>query len=107
MKSERVTSISPDHPSLSGHFPGRPVVPGVVLLQEVMDTVRRTLPAEPVVTSLPVVKFSSPLKPGECVTIEVDQETAGRIIFSCRVDQRLIASGVIECASRAAQVEGV
>jgi 3-hydroxymyristoyl/3-hydroxydecanoyl-(acyl carrier protein) dehydratase len=101
-----VTSISADHPSLAGHFPGRPVVPGVVLLQEVLEAVRMALPAESVVTGFPVVKFSSPLKPDERVTIELEGDATAQAAFSCRVDQRLIASGVIEFAPRAAHVEG-
>lgn len=48
------------------------------------------------VTGLPMVKFSSPLRPGEVVTIHVDEEEAGRATFSCRVDARLIASGAIQ-----------
>lgn len=106
MRFERVTSIGLNHPSLAGHFPGHPVVPGVVLLQEVLSVVSHNVSAELVVTGLPMVKFASPLKPDELVTIEVDQEKNGLITFSCRVDQRLIASGIIECVSRAAQVEG-
>ena len=107
MRYERAISISRDHPSLAGHFPGRPIVPGVVLLQEVVDTLRRSVPAATAVTGLPAVKFSSPLKPDELVTIEVDQETTGLATFCCRVDRRTIASGVIEFASQVVSVERV
>lgn len=96
MVHERVLSISHDHPSLAGHFPGSPVVPGVVLLNEVLDTLQAST-ASLKVTGLPMVKFSSPLKPGEAVTIRVVDEGGGRATFSCHVDARLVASGVIEC----------
>ena len=107
MRYERVISIGHDHPSLAGHFPDHPIVPGVVLLNEVLDTLRRGLAAAPSVTGLPMVKFSSPLKPGELVTIQVDQDASAQATFSCRVERRLIASGVIEFAPGAlAQMEG-
>ena len=96
MVHERVLSISHDHPSLAGHFPGFPVVPGVVLLNEVLDTLRQGSTASLVVKGLPTVKFSSPLRPGESMTIRVEEEGAGRATFSCRVDARLVASGAIE-----------
>lgn len=106
MAYERTVSIGHDHPSLAGHFPGHPVVPGVVLLSEVIETLRRSS-AMPSVAGLPMVKFSSPLKPGEAVTIQVDQDEAALVSFSCRVGTRLIASGVIELASGAAtKMEG-
>jgi 3-hydroxymyristoyl/3-hydroxydecanoyl-(acyl carrier protein) dehydratase len=106
MTYERVISIGRDHPSLAGHFPGRPIVPGVVLLREVVETVRRGVPSMPRVAGFPMVKFSSPLKPDELVTIEVDQDAAGRASFSCRVEGRRIASGVIEYAPEAAHAVG-
>jgi 3-hydroxymyristoyl/3-hydroxydecanoyl-(acyl carrier protein) dehydratase len=34
------SSVPGDHPSLPGHFPGRPIVPGVVLLDLVFDAIR-------------------------------------------------------------------
>ena len=72
MRCERVTSIRGDHPSLAGHFPGRPVVPGVVLLQEVLDVVRGVLPAESMVRSSRVWGMPRTLHPairrdGACV----------------------------------------
>ena len=99
MVYERVLSIGHDHPSLAGHFPGYPLVPGVVLLNEVLDTLRRGSTVSVLVTGLPMVKFTSPLRPGEFVTIRVDEERAGRATFSCQVDTRLVASGAIEFTS--------
>ena len=32
-------SIPADHPSLPGHFPGQPIVPGVVVLERVLEAV--------------------------------------------------------------------
>jgi len=96
MVHERLVSISQDHPSIAGHFPGHPIVPGVVLLNEVLDTLRRGSPAPLVVKGLPSVKFSSPLRPGEVVTIRVDEDTVALATFSCQVDERIIASGTIE-----------
>ena len=40
MESERIVTIGTDHPSLAGHFPGHPVVPGVVMLGEIMNAIR-------------------------------------------------------------------
>ncbi len=106
MIHERVLSIGHDHPALAGHFPGSPVVPGVVLLNEVLDTLRCGAAAALMVTGLPIVKFSSPLRPGEVVTIRVDEEGTGQATFSCRVDGRLVASGAIEFRSDTAAQAG-
>lgn len=106
MAHERTVSIGHDHPSLAGHFPGHPIVPGVVLLNEVIETLRQGSSGLSV-TGFPMVKFSSPLKPGEAVTIYVEEGDVALASFSCRVGTRLIASGVIEVGSgAAAQMEG-
>lgn len=95
MKHERVVSISPDHPALPGHFPGHPVVPGVVILDEVIETLRIQAGQALVVTGLPSVKLSSPLLPGQPLTIEIEQDEADTAVFTCRVDQRVVAAGSI------------
>jgi 3-hydroxymyristoyl/3-hydroxydecanoyl-(acyl carrier protein) dehydratase len=38
MSFERTLTIANDHPALAGHFPGHPVVPGVLVLDEVIET---------------------------------------------------------------------
>jgi len=69
-------SISPDHPALPGHFPGQPVVPGVVLLDHLIEATEAAL-ARPVhVTGLPQVKFLAPLLPGEAAHAVIDVQPA-------------------------------
>lgn len=98
MGYERTIAIDHEHPSLAGHFPGHPVVPGVVLLDEVLSIVREMSAFARSVTGLPMVKFVSLLRPGEVVTIHVDLDEATGAAFSCRVEARLVASGMIELA---------
>ena len=95
MTHERVVSISPDHPALPGHFPGHPVVPGVLVMDEVIETLRECLGQALIVTGLPSVKLSSPLLPGERLTIELEQDAADRAAFTCRVGHRTVAAGSI------------
>jgi len=60
--------IDAGHPSLPGHFPGNPVVPGVVLLDRVAAAIERA-GAGPL-RRIAAVKFLAPVLPGddiECV----------------------------------------
>ncbi|MCP9455004.1 MAG: hypothetical protein NNA18_02695 [Nitrospira sp.] len=98
MNNERTVTIGFDHPSIAGHFPGRPIVPGVVILGEVLETIRLTEPDLNTVIGIPVAKFTSPLKPGECLVIEVTRMAPERVLFTCRVGGQAVASGVIEFA---------
>jgi 3-hydroxymyristoyl/3-hydroxydecanoyl-(acyl carrier protein) dehydratase len=56
--------IPSDDPCLDGHFPGRPLVPGVVLLERVLAAVEAGHgPLGPL--RLPQVKFLQPLLPDQ------------------------------------------
>ncbi len=88
--------IGADHPCLPGHFPGRPVVPGVVLLDQVVAAIEAAhgpLPA----LRLPQVKFARPLLPGEAARVELEARgdtAAPRWRFRVvREDGTLLASG--------------
>jgi 3-hydroxyacyl-[acyl-carrier-protein] dehydratase len=95
MTYERTLTINRDHPALPGHFPGHPIVPGVVVLEEVIQTLRETYGQELVVTGMPAVKLSSPLRPEKRLTITVVSEDTNTAAFTCQVGSRLVASGSI------------
>lgn len=56
-------SVPAGHPSLAGHFPGNPIVPGVLLLDQILRALEQATGRS--VTRLQQVKFVSTLFPGE------------------------------------------
>lgn len=86
--------VPAQHPALAGHFPGRPIVPGVLLLDEVLTHLSAALGRT--VVQLKQVKFGSPLQPDE--NAQVEFETSGRrVTFTVRARRgdalMLLASG--------------
>ena len=95
MTYERTLTINSDHPALPGHFPGHPVVPGVIVLEEVIQALSEIYGQGLIVTGMPAVKLSSPLRPGERLTITVESQDTNTAAFTCEVGSRLVASGSI------------
>jgi len=81
MKKQKVLSIPMDHPAFAGHFPGTPIVPGVVLLDEVICAIVTDTGLPATNWQVSSVKFLSPLKPGESAIIEHEQSANGAIKF--------------------------
>lgn len=86
--------IDADHPALPGHFPGRPIVPGVVILDQVQQAIARSDIAINAPLTLAQVKFLQPLLPGEDADIAFESTPRGWKFRVLRVDT-LIASGDI------------
>jgi 3-hydroxyacyl-[acyl-carrier-protein] dehydratase len=95
MGFEWMVTIGEDHPSLAGHFPGHPVVPGVVMLGEIMNAIREMAAENIEFVGMPSAKFLSPLKPGEPLRIRLDRQGDGTTDFTCTTGSRLIASGCL------------
>jgi 3-hydroxyacyl-[acyl-carrier-protein] dehydratase len=85
--------IAEDHPALSGHFPGNPVVPGVVLLDRVAEALLSWRGAR--IVGLPQVKFMHPLLPGQSADLLLE-DGVGSVRFKLLHDGTLIASGQLE-----------
>jgi 3-hydroxyacyl-[acyl-carrier-protein] dehydratase len=85
-------TIPDDHPSLVGHFPGRPIVPGVVLLDAAIALILRERPAS-VLAGLDDVKFLAPVLPPADVAVTCKESTAGRVAFVCTVAGRNVMRG--------------
>jgi 3-hydroxymyristoyl/3-hydroxydecanoyl-(acyl carrier protein) dehydratase len=86
-------SVPHDHPCLAGHFPGRPLVPGVVLLERVLEAIE--LGHGPVCRlRVPQVKFLQPLLPGRPAQVVVDG-AAPRWRFEVRGEAGVLARGEV------------
>jgi len=85
--------IPADAPFLAGHFPGAPLVPGVVILQYVVEETARQLGQQVSPRQIKTAKFLAPLRPGEPLTIELDVSAESAVRFNCRSGERQIATG--------------
>ena len=85
--------VASSHPCLPGHFPGRPLVPGVVILDRVLAAIERDHGALGPLR-LPQVKFLRPLLPGEAANV-VLEGAAPRWRFRVLRGADLIASGEV------------
>lgn len=91
-RHETSFSIGPDHPGLPGHFPGRPVVPGVVLLDHVAAAARAAF-ALGDAAGVPRAKFAAPVRPDEAVGVALTLLGPLRVGFVCRAGEKVVATG--------------
>ncbi len=83
-------TIAVDHPVFAGHFPGRPIVPGVLLLDAALLAVESATGLT--VQGIAAAKFLSPTVPGDTPTL--DYEVDGTAVrFEIRCDARKVATG--------------
>jgi 3-hydroxyacyl-[acyl-carrier-protein] dehydratase len=99
MTFEVLRLIHADHPSLPGHFPGAPLVPGVVILDEVVAALAEWQQNSRL-TGIQSVKFLMPLKPEQPFTISLSatSKNAGEVSFCCRAEERVIVEGRLAVA---------
>jgi len=90
-------SIPRTHPALAGHFPGHPVVPGVLILETVLAAARQQ--EEQQIQGVAQAKFISALCPDEPCLITLSHSIQG-LRFRCAAHDRLVATGLLTLASQ-------
>ena len=89
-------TVPAEHPAFAGHFPGNPIVPGVVLLDQAILFAEKMLGQTGLNWQVGNAKFFSPVKPEEALTFALEAKASGSISFSVRAAERDVASGSLK-----------
>jgi 3-hydroxyacyl-[acyl-carrier-protein] dehydratase len=93
MEHHAPIAIAADHPALAGHFPGLPVVPGVVLLERAAAAIEHRLGCRLTPGQLTQAKFLSPVAPGATLTLTHGGLEGDSVRFVLSDGARTVASG--------------
>ena len=90
-------AVPADHPVFAGHFPGRPIVPGVMLLEWMLSEVSSALCRAPHELRVREAKFFTPLEPEQRAQLRFELPADGtRCAFDIRCDATVVARGTVE-----------
>lgn len=97
-----IDQVNSAHPAFPGHFPGNPIVPGVLLLARISRAVAQASGRQ--VVEVPAIKFLAPLAPGDKFEIEFEEpHSSTTVTFRVSRGSVLVASGALRLgADRAA-----
>jgi 3-hydroxymyristoyl/3-hydroxydecanoyl-(acyl carrier protein) dehydratase len=103
MSYEERRRVPGSEPYLRGHFPGNPVVPAVIILEMVLEAIRRWKGGV-VVSGVPYVKFMAPLPPNVSFTIGLREIGDCAIGFECKRGDLVFALGKADLGTPTATV---
>ena len=88
--------IPVDHPAYAGHFPGQPILPGVVLLDAALHALAAVQGSPAASGQIKSAKFLSPVLPGEMLTLYYSATATSGFRFDIRCDTRTVANGTVD-----------
>ncbi len=92
-------TVPGDCPWLEGHFPERPVLPGVVQLRWAIGAAGMLWPAMTTVTGVANLKFSAPILPPAAIELTLLRDTSrNRLGFTFRQGGRVRSQGRVSYA---------
>lgn len=93
--------IPAEHPTGAGHFPGNPIIPGALLLAEVLRCIEQAQGQRFASCNIKSAKFQHPARPGDHIEIEYSYSAQGLIDLKCEVAGIRVLSGVISAINDA------
>ena len=90
-----ILQFAENHPTGAGHFPGNPIIPGALLLAEVLKLISNAANIRLAACHVQTAKFQHPARPGDRLDIEYDCSANLVIHFKCAVAGQTVLSGVI------------
>jgi 3-hydroxyacyl-[acyl-carrier-protein] dehydratase len=99
MNSTTHYTVPLDHPAFAGHFPGMPILPGVVLLDMALHAISAATGLALDTCEIRSVKFLSPARPGDRLEIHHRRASGDTLRFDIVAGARAIASGSIAAPS--------
>ena len=93
MIHEREVAVPTDHPAFAGHFPGRPILPGVVLLGWAVETLGDALGGPLPACEIALAKFLRPVGPGAQLSIRLAGQAGGTWRFDILDGEAPVATG--------------
>ncbi|MES2687324.1 MAG: 3-hydroxyacyl-ACP dehydratase [Pseudomonadota bacterium] len=102
MQGEAQLSFAAGHPAFAGHFPGRPIVPGVLLLDAAIHAVLQARHGDAIggaTCQVSSAKFLSPVSPDENLTLSWSDNGKGQVRFDIAGGGRQVATGVLAWGS--------
>lgn len=94
-------TIAADHPALPGHFPGHPIVPGVVTLDHVAQALLEQ-EAGFELAGFPQVKFIRPVLPAQQVLVSFTRKRDCLFQFQCMLEGEIALTGQIRLQPKVA-----
>jgi len=85
--------IAHDHPALPGHFPGNPIVPGALLLDEVAAAVQQQCGTP--IREVLLAKFPSILRPAVPCAVTVSAREDGSMRLVCSAGAQTVLTAVV------------
>jgi 3-hydroxymyristoyl/3-hydroxydecanoyl-(acyl carrier protein) dehydratase len=88
-------TVPVDHPAFAGHFPGQPIVPGVVLLDHAIQLAGTWLNQPETTWRIDSAKFFHAVGPGTPLCFRLSHKASGAVAFKVSEDGRDVASGAL------------
>lgn len=107
-------NVTFNEPFFQGHFPGHPIMPGVLILEALAQAtgilafksegVKPDRNSMYYFVGIDKARFKRPVQPGDQLILEVSVERIkrdiGKFLGEARVDDRVVASAELMCAKR-------